>query len=350
MKSVLNTLLLLCISILFTASVMAQNTPPEVTRIEILPAGATLDDDLTCSYDYYDADGDPENTSQRFVAWQRNGVWQPEFRDQLTIPASATENNELWEVFLRVHDGTSESSTTYHASVSFGTPVPNTLPEVRNMQILPNNPTSSDDLNLSYEYYDADGDPEDVGQRFIAWQRNGEWTHIHRDLMTVPATDTRKGEVWNCELLVHDGIDQSTDYWVYNIIIGNTPPVATDLSLIPANPTANDALTASYTYSDYDNDTDSGTEIRWYRDTVLQPDYNDQLSIPASATVSGEQWYFTVQPSDGEDFGVLQTSNTVTISTSTSYALSISVSPEGAGTTDPPAGIYTFDVGSPPNC
>ena len=74
MKNIIKYLVLVCLVIWFKGDLKAQNTPPEVTRIEILPTNPTLDDDLTCSYDYYDADGDPEDISQRFVAWQRNGV------------------------------------------------------------------------------------------------------------------------------------------------------------------------------------------------------------------------------------------------------------------------------------
>ncbi len=345
MKNIFKNLALLCLILWFPVKSVAQNTPPEVTRIELLPKNATIDDDLTCDYDYYDADGDPEDTSQRFVAWQRNGVWQTEFRDQLTVPASATEDNEKWEVFLRVHDGTEESVETYTASVEFGTPIPNTQPEAQDVEILPSNPTTNDDLNLSYTYYDADGDPEDESQRFIAWRRNGEWTHVHRELLTVPAADTRKGEVWESELRVHDGKDESAEYWAPPVTIGNTPPVATDLSLIPTNPSESDALTASYTYSDVDDDPESGTEIRWYEDTILQPDYNDQLSVPASATSGGEEWYFTVGPSDGEDFGDLQTCSTVVIGNTPPEATDLAITPIDPETEDDLTASYIYSDG-----
>jgi len=314
MKAIVKTLALLCLILWFPIKSLAQNTPPAITRCEILPQNATLDDDLTCDYDYYDADGDLEDVDQRTVYWKRNGVYQTEFRDQLTVPASATEDNELWEVELRVHDGTDPSEMAT-ASVSFGTPEPNTRPEARDVQILPNNPTTSDDLNLSYTYYDEDGDPEDESQRTIYWQRNGEFATEYRHQLTIPSSATQNGETWQCALEVHDGKDESHQEWADPVTIGNgnTPPQATDLSLTPTNPDDSDDLIASYTYSDADGDLESGTEIRWYKDTVLQPDYNDQLSIPASATSGGEEWYFTVRPSDGEDFGDLQTSSTVTI-------------------------------------
>jgi len=93
----------------------------------------------------------------------------------------------------------------------------------------------------------------------------------------------------------------------------NEPPVASDLSLTPVSPTTLNSLSGSYTYSDADGDPESGTEIRWYRSGSLQTAYNDQLSIPSSATSVGQNWNFTVEPKDGTDFGTLKTSPTVTI-------------------------------------
>ncbi len=313
MKTYLKFALMICIALGFSFQVMAQNTPPEARNFGIIPGNPSLDDDLTCYYEYYDADGDPEDVGQRFVAWQRNGVWQTQYRGELTIPASATGDNELWELYLRVHDGT-DASITYTASVTFGTPVPNTIPEARDAQILPTNPLTTDDLHLSYTYYDADDDPEDIGQRVIFWQRNGEWATDYRYQTTIPSSATEKGEIWQCVLGVHDGKDPSNPrIWVDPVTIGNTPPEATVVSLTPLEPAVDEDIVAQYSYSDADVDPESGTEIRWYRDDVLDPAFDDQLVIPGTATVGGETWYFTVLPMDGENYGDLQTSNSVII-------------------------------------
>lgn len=93
----------------------------------------------------------------------------------------------------------------------------------------------------------------------------------------------------------------------------NIPPVAGNLFITPIRPLTNDDLTASYTYFDADGDPESGTEIKWYKDSILQEEYNNILTVPASATEAGQQWRFTVKPKDGKDFGDLQTSASVTI-------------------------------------
>ncbi|MBI5148290.1 S-layer homology domain-containing protein [Candidatus Pacearchaeota archaeon] len=96
-------------------------------------------------------------------------------------------------------------------------------------------------------------------------------------------------------------------------ITENIAPIATNLILSPSNPKTTDNLVASYSYSDADNDTESGTEIRWYKNGILQTVYNNDLTISASVTTKNDVWYFTVQPKDGTTFGQLKTSNSVTI-------------------------------------
>ncbi|MCK5607185.1 hypothetical protein KAR91_35200, partial [Candidatus Pacearchaeota archaeon] len=85
----------------------------------------------------------------------------------------------------------------------------------------------------------------------------------------------------------------------------NRPPSAIDLQITPVSPDTLDELMASYTYTDSDTDAESGTEIRWYKDTIIQSKYNNKLTISSNATAKGQEWQFTVMPRDGIDFGTL---------------------------------------------
>jgi hypothetical protein len=114
----------------------------------------------------------------------------------------------------------------------------------------------------------------------------------------------------------------------------NHPPVASNLAISPSSPKTTDNLVGSYAYSDADGDPESGSEIRWYKDGVLQSAYNDKLTIPSSATAKGQVWYFTVKPKDGTDFGTLQTSPSVTIQNSPPTAPVVDVTPDSPSTTD----------------
>ncbi|MGA2669350.1 MAG: LamG domain-containing protein, partial [Ignavibacteria bacterium] len=62
-----------------------------------------------------------------------------------------------------------------------------------------------------------------------------------------------------------------------------------------------------------DGQPENGSQIRWYKNGVLQTALNDLKVVSSSYTTVGDQWYYTVTPSDGVGFGTMQTSYTTTI-------------------------------------
>jgi nitrous oxidase accessory protein NosD len=121
----------------------------------------------------------------------------------------------------------------------------------------------------------------------------------------------------------------------------NAPPLVYGLYITPTHPLVSDNLVASYSYFDADGDPENITEIRWYRDGLLQGIYNDMLTIPSSVTSPGEEWYFTARSSDGEDFGEVQTSHMVSINTAPA-AINVAISPAMPLTGDDLLGIYIY--------
>ena len=111
-----------------------------------------------------------------------------------------------------------------------------------------------------------------------------------------------------------DGITKSG-----SALVENTPPTALDLNIYPLRVgdqrLQSQDLDAVYTYVDLDGDLESGSQIRWYKDGELQSDYNNLLQVSSSDTATGQVWYFTVTPSDGEDFGDVNASDPITIYT-----------------------------------
>ncbi|MFX1251417.1 MAG: DUF2341 domain-containing protein [Promethearchaeota archaeon] len=93
----------------------------------------------------------------------------------------------------------------------------------------------------------------------------------------------------------------------------NNAPIAGNLTLSPNPIHSNESLLLSYDYYDADGDGETTTEIRWYKNGVLQPEHNDTTTISASCLFKGDHWNTTVQPKDWKDFGLLETSNLVTI-------------------------------------
>jgi len=109
----------------------------------------------------------------------------------------------------------------------------------------------------------------------------------------------------------------STSYQISEFVAANNPPSASNVVLAPADAKTTDPLILTYTYSDPDGDSESNSEITWYRDTQALPQGTiSGNTVPVSQTQKGQQWYAEVKPSDGTDFGNVQTSNVVTIANS----------------------------------
>ncbi|MFX0062047.1 MAG: LamG-like jellyroll fold domain-containing protein [Candidatus Hermodarchaeota archaeon] len=103
----------------------------------------------------------------------------------------------------------------------------------------------------------------------------------------------------------------------------NIKPKATDLTLIPDPVLSNQTLRLRYNYSDANSDIQAGTAVRWYQNGNLVPELNETIyaglgvtftaEVPSSYLLKGDQWYATITPKDWKDFGLLETSNSVTI-------------------------------------
>lgn len=106
----------------------------------------------------------------------------------------------------------------------------------------------------------------------------------------------------------------------------NSPPAASNVQVSPSSALTGDTLSLSYSYNDVDGDSESGTQIRWYKNSNLVSSRNNMNTVPASLTMKGESWYVEVTPSDGTSQGTLRQSNTVNI-LNTVPAASGSISP-----------------------
>jgi PKD repeat protein len=89
--------------------------------------------------------------------------------------------------------------------------------------------------------------------------------------------------------------------------------VASNLQLTPASPTVQDSLFAAYQYTDADQDLESGSQIRWYKNGSLQSSYNNLKSIPSSELAINDSWYFTIEPCDGTIKGKIVVSKKLVI-------------------------------------
>lgn len=76
---------------------------------------------------------------------------------------------------------------------------------------------------------------------------------------------------------------------------------------------SNCTLYAHYSFFDIDNDSEIGSEIRWYRNGIIQPAHNNSFQISSTYLLKNDVWYVTVKPKDGQNFGFLQVSDLITV-------------------------------------
>lgn len=107
----------------------------------------------------------------------------------------------------------------------------------------------------------------------------------------------------------------------------NRPPMATNLFISPSPAIPGGPLTANYTFVDPDGDSENldETQIVWFRNgspitelknkrIITNSDLNATRADSNDGLISrGQEWFFTVRPSDGTAFGGVAVSLSVTI-------------------------------------
>ena len=106
----------------------------------------------------------------------------------------------------------------------------------------------------------------------------------------------------------------------------NSPPSVSNLMLGPSGATTTDTLVLTYSYSDPENDPESGTTIQWFKDGVEQTSLSGTTVSP-SETAKGQEWSAKVLPSDGSDVGGPMVSNVLTIANSAPTTTAPTLSP-----------------------
>lgn len=133
----------------------------------------------------------------------------------------------------------------------------------------------------------------------------------------------------------------SNDVWdtsTYQISEGsaptNTAPTVSNILLSPTIASTTDTLVLSYAFDDVDGDTEVGSTIQWFRNSVLETSLNGMMSAPSSQTEKGESWIVEITPNDGTDFGTMVASSSITIGNSAPVLSSVSIGVSNPGTTD----------------
>ena len=267
-----------------SAPIIVQNTPPVVNGLSIFPTDPTELDDLTISYSFSDSDLDSE--SGTIIQWYLDGSRVSTYDGVSTIPNVSTRTGDIWEVRITPSDG-EDSGNVVTASIQIGSS--NNAPSIQSLTITPTNPVTTDDIHMSYTFFDEDGDLSSSVE--IQWMKDG--THISQfdGESTISSSETSKGEIWEVSVRASDGIEFSP--WTESAprTISNAPPVLESLNLTPENPSSSDDLKIEYEWSDPDGDTLSLVHVHWHINGEHNSNFDDLLVIESGQVIRGQVWH-----------------------------------------------------------
>jgi hypothetical protein len=287
------------------------NAHPLASNLTLTPLTPFTNASLILNWTFSDPDDDPQNPNWN-IRWYRNGELMAQFANLTVIDSSYTLKGQLWQATIQVFDGT-EYSPVYS---SVNIEIQNTPIAVSQVAINGNGSQAYADVFLivTWSSSDPDGDGEDAKR--IIWFQDGSYQAVYDNLTTIPSSQLTKGHSWFCVLQLFDGDAWSGNMTSQVIAIVNKAPVVLAPSFIDHDYSAflveDEALQISYMFADVDNDNDSSS-IRWYKDGTYQPAYDNLTSIPATETTPGDVWYFEILPFDGSNYGILVTSQNMTI-------------------------------------
>jgi hypothetical protein len=111
----------------------------------------------------------------------------------------------------------------------------------------------------------------------------------------------------------------------------NTPPVINQISLLPANPTAQSEIKAQITSSDKDGDPIT-YEIKWF---LNGQQIGEGMLFSHEDVEKGDKIFAEIRPYDGKDYGKPVRSSEITIGGLPPRILSVSLTPESVFVTTP---------------
>ena len=280
---------------LVTSNVVTiENTAPSLSTPSITPSVADESDDLTVSYTASDDDQEPLVIE---IKWYLDGVLISEFENDTTIPSIATREGDEWRVEVTVSDGEDFVSSSSQIITIGEVFQPNNPPEISTLVILPNQPTTVDNLDLLYTAQDLDGDS--IIDIEIEWRVDDVLTT--ETSTTVESTQTSKGQIWEAQVRVSDGKDWSNWSELSSIIV-NSPPVVESVTYSPSEIYTDDSITVTYDYTDLDNDLSTNPQIIWSKNGIEQPELSGLNPLPSSYTSKGEIWTVSLKANDGDSY------------------------------------------------
>lgn len=160
----------------------------------------------------------------------------------------------------------------------------NSLCYVNNLKITPSLPTVEDNLILSYDFYDDDGDTE--GETLIRWFKNGINQKQLDNFKVVSSEQLTEDDIWSVDILPSDGYEYGPRKTSSLIKIVKSSYELSDIEILPKQPTVNDILSIGFTANNIN--ASKNLTIRWFINGKIQKEYNNERYIRPDVEVGDE--------------------------------------------------------------
>ncbi|MFC1754732.1 LamG domain-containing protein, partial [Thermoproteota archaeon] len=233
----------------------------------ITPATAYTNDTILGSCNVTDIDGESLTYHYRWFinntlndTGSRASQLEGEVINVANISSTYTAKTDVLLFECRADDGVTNSTRTNSSSKT----ISNYLPSVTNVNITPSSTNTTVNLTGAGTYYDLDGDSSSSTYK---WFVNN--TAIGGQVsVTLNSTQFAHTDVIIFEYNPNDGTGDGTSVNASGVTIVNTVPVASSVTINPIVAYINESLNCTYTFSDDDSDSDSGTVFKWFKNNT----------------------------------------------------------------------------------
>ncbi len=200
------------------------------------------------------------------------------------------------------------------------------------VDLRPDAPTTSDAL-----YIQVDSDSAVLG---IAWFLDGVERSEYAGFEEIPYSQTSREQTWRVEVTPYNASAEVGTAASDSVIIGNSAPTISSVSIVPAPAYSIDTLTCSYTgYADLDGDPDAST-FNW----TVNGAPAGTASTLAGSFAAGDTVVCTVTPFDGTLQGALDTATTTIASPPCPLVVETTGTSTGVGSAARPFGTLQAAV------
>jgi len=259
--------------------------------------------------------------NQTFVEYDIDGAATSDITD------SDRGTTYYWKVTVTDDSGVSGSDVSDEFEGTFQY---NQIPTVSTASVTPSAAYPKSVLFASYDYTDADGDPEIISPSIVhlRWYKKGpddedfalqekfnnsKFVPLASELSSENRPRLSQNDTWKYDIVPYDGYEFGTKLESNETTIGNHAPLAFGLEITPSEPKTHDLLFANYSFFDEDGDQESDSIIKWFKnDEEVESLRGEKIVYPENLTPDSE-WKFSVTPYDGFNFGEEIFSGVVTV-------------------------------------